>query len=612
MRCLRCKSEIDPNFKACPHCGDAVTDFTRRFTTELLDGKYEIIERIGAGGMGQVYRAVHKFLGSTRVIKVVHSQISESKDAHDRFLREARTATKVQHPNVATLHDFAALPDGAHYMVWEYIEGENLAQRLRARGTLHPRQALRIIIQALHGLEALHRAGIVHRDISPENLMVTADDTVKIIDLGVAKVEDPTETAATRTGIFVGKLRYAAPEQLGFLNEGERIDARADLFAMGMVLYELLTGRPPFEAKSPHEYVILHTREPQATETALPPEMPAHQELEGALRKALARDRANRFQTAREFAAALEAIERKLPDQRDMRTVATAIDGDETLRVTPAPIRTAADELHRETIRTDVPPPPAAATVRTDISAPAPSKRPIGPIIIVAVILLIGAAAVAAVILFWPDRTEGTDRTDGTNAAAVTAPPPAGPAKVAETAVDVLSTTSAPATIAETPTLSTTTTVAPRPPQMTTTTAAPVPTPTPTPAPAPTNTVAAADDEEASPADEDEEIPEAEEGAPPPYIEGGNRARNEDAIAYLRGEVLGTNAVAVYPGPYRQALVRELRAMGIDVRPVSNVVIRVDGRIGVVRKNGRTVFRYVPRRGGDPLRSFARALRDGF
>src|SRR5687767_3409119 len=186
---------------------------------DSLDGRYTILGQLGAGGMGEVYKATHNFLGATRVIKIIHPHISGRQDAHERFLREARIATKVQHPNVATLHDFASLPDGSHYMVWEFIDGENLAQRLRTRGTLPPRQAIRIIIQALHGLEAIHRAGIIHRDISPENVMLTSDDTAKIIDLGVAKLDDPTESAATRTGIFVGKLRYASPEQLGILGE---------------------------------------------------------------------------------------------------------------------------------------------------------------------------------------------------------------------------------------------------------------------------------------------------------------------------------------------------------------------------------------------------------
>src|SRR5437773_2763786 len=233
FRCVRCHAEIERTFKACPHCGEPVTDFLHRYADEPVDGKYRIIERLGAGGMGEVYKVEHAFLRATRVIKVIKPQISEDADAHERFLREAQLATKIQHPNVATLHDFSALPDGSHYMVWEYIDGENLAERLRSRGTLPPRDAVRLAIQTLHGLEAIHRAGIVHRDISPENLMIARDEDgserVKIIDLGVAKSDDPAEEA-TRTGMFLGKFRYASPEHVGFLEPGEKIDGRADLY----------------------------------------------------------------------------------------------------------------------------------------------------------------------------------------------------------------------------------------------------------------------------------------------------------------------------------------------------------------------------------------------
>ena len=228
FRCVRCHAEIERTFKACPHCGEPVTDFLRRYADEPVDGKYRILERLGAGGMGEVYKVEHAFLRATRVIKVIKPQISEDADAHERFLREAQLATKIQHPNVATLHDFSALPDGSHYMVWEFIEGENLAQVIRRRGVLEPAYAIRLAVQTLNGLDAVHRAGIIHRDISPENLMITAGDQVKIIDLGVAKAEEG-DYAATRTGIFVGKLRYSSPEQLGFLAEGQKIDGRADL-----------------------------------------------------------------------------------------------------------------------------------------------------------------------------------------------------------------------------------------------------------------------------------------------------------------------------------------------------------------------------------------------
>src|SRR5688572_2352227 len=341
---------------------------------DTLDGRYTITDRLGAGGMGEVFKAVHTMLGSPRVIKIVHPHISTNADAKDRFLREARAATKIQHGNVATLHDFATLPDGAHYMVWEYIDGENLAERLRQRGTLPPRQAVHIAVQALRGLEAIHRAGIVHRDISPENLMITADDEVKIIDLGVAKLQDTDAVSQTRTGIFVGKLRYASPEQLGFMAEGETVDARADIYALGMVLVELLTGRPPYEAKSPHEYFLLHARDvAKTTMTPLPTELPGSAALQKVLEKALARDRNERFAGAREFIAALEEIERTLPESSHAATMMLPVDGDATMKVLSQQ-----DTLHRKTVQTSAPAPApvptAAATVRTPLPAPVMRK----------------------------------------------------------------------------------------------------------------------------------------------------------------------------------------------------------------------------------------------
>jgi len=272
---------------------------------DLLDGKYRLIERIGAGGMGEVYKAQHVLLDALRVIKVVRPQIAENQEANDRFLREARLATRVHDPNVATLYDFAALPDGAHYMVWELIDGENVGQMLRQRGTFAPQEAIRITVQALRGLQAIHKAGIVHRDISPENLMVARDDRqLKIIDLGVAKGAE-TDPAMTRTGMFVGKLRYASPEHLGILGETERIDGRADLYSLAIVLYEMLAGRPPFEATSPHQYYLRYSREEDVKSLDL---SPIPQPLRPVLLRALEPNRNRRYADAAEFAAALEQV----------------------------------------------------------------------------------------------------------------------------------------------------------------------------------------------------------------------------------------------------------------------------------------------------------------
>ncbi|HET8773829.1 MAG TPA: serine/threonine-protein kinase [Thermoanaerobaculia bacterium] len=628
---------------------------------EILDNRYEIVKQLGAGGMGEVYLATHTHLGSPRVIKVVHPHISGNTDARDRFLREARAATKVHHPNVATLHDFSTLTSGSHYMVWEYIDGENLAQKLRARGTLPPREAVRLVIQALHGLEAIHRAGIIHRDISPENLMITRDDeSVKIIDLGVAKVED-SEVSQTRTGIFVGKLRYAAPEQLGFMPEDEKIDARADVYATAMVLVELLTGRPPYEAKSPHEYFILHASQAPIKPVELPAELPGSTALQAVLAKALARNRNDRYTTAREFALALEEIERTLPDPREMATMAMPYDGDETMKLG----RKTVDTLHRSTVVTGAQQAPAPPTLATPLPAaipappqPAAPPQPQAPptvltpfpqqqfaqqapkqgsmlplLVVVAVILMFAGVAAFALYKYWPfgKQPETVSETTTTVATTTTQAPP----KVAESTLTVTS----PAT----ETVVTTTTAAPPPPviaentQTTATTpelSAPVKPVVKPPVVKPPVVVAEKppvkdpDEEEAAPSSEEDSEPSGGFGAPT-YVDGGDDDyRNERALTALRRALRGTNVVALRAGGMTPELARALREEFPDLRfeAQADVVIRFEGTFerrpralkrraatATVSKNGRVIFRYqlpdeVYRVGMSPAESFARVL----
>jgi eukaryotic-like serine/threonine-protein kinase len=582
---------------------------------DTLDGRYEITDRLGAGGMGEVFKAVHTYLGSPRVIKIVHSHISTNADARERFLREARAATKIQHQNVATLHDFASLPDGAHYMVWEFIDGVNLAERLRQKGTLPPRQAVRIAIQALRGLEAIHRSGIVHRDISPENLMITADDEVKIIDLGVAKVQDTEAVSQTRTGIFVGKLRYASPEQLGFLPEGERIDARADLYALGMVLVELLTGRPPYEAKSPHEYFLLHARDvAKTTMTPLPAELPGSAELQQVLEKALARDRNGRFASAREFIAALEEIERTLPETSHAATMMLPVDGDATMKVLSQQ-----DTMHRRTVQTSASAPAAApvataaATIRTPLPAPAPVMRKgFNPAYLVAFVAV--AALLVGGVLLWP-RTQQREpilRTANTavppvqkpvqeTTSTIAAPPP----QIAESAVTVSAATT--------------------PPPVTATTVPPVQTATRAPETRPAAPPQAVREPEPEP-----EPPRRAMGAVPTYVDGDDSGMNDRAVERLRDALQGTNTVALRAGGMQVELMRALRDNfeGIQFEPYAPVVIRFQGQfdrlgrgrkrrsaVATVEKDGQVVFRYeLPdetyRVGMTPAESFARVLAD--
>ncbi|MDP9360502.1 MAG: protein kinase [Acidobacteriota bacterium] len=317
--CIHCRSEIDSKFKACPYCGEPITDFLRRYLEHPIDGKYQILARLGIGGMGEVYKVLHLHLNSIRVIKLMRTSIAGEPGADDRFIREARLATRINHPNVAALYDFSTLDDGSRYMVWEYIEGTNLHELIQTRGPLSPRYAARLAIEALHGLDAIHRAGIVHRDISPENIMICRDEEgeqrVKLIDLGIAKQGDGNDASKTQTGMFVGKWKYCSPEHLGMLDAGERIDGRADLYSFGIVLYEMVTGVPPFQADTPHAYLMLHASEKPRAMTEVNPSMPASPELEAVIFRALEKDRKKRFATAREFARALAVLEPSLDDQ---------------------------------------------------------------------------------------------------------------------------------------------------------------------------------------------------------------------------------------------------------------------------------------------------------
>lgn len=315
--CINCKTPVDAAFKACPFCGEPITDFLRKYLLDPIDGKYQIISRLGIGGMGEVYKVLHIHLNTVRVVKLMRSTLKDS-DAELRFIREARLATRIHHPNVATLFDFSMLDDKTDYMVWEFIEGTNLAELLRTRGPLPPRECARICIQALSGLEAVHRSGIVHRDISPENIMITMDDEanerVKIIDLGIAKQLGEGAEDQTKTGMFVGKWKYCSPEHFGFLEPGTSIDARADIYSFGVVLYELLTGRPPFIAQSPQQYVMLHSGESPFSLSEVNPSLEGLEALEALVFRSLEKRRADRFQTAREFRLALEEAARTLPE----------------------------------------------------------------------------------------------------------------------------------------------------------------------------------------------------------------------------------------------------------------------------------------------------------
>ena len=285
----------------------------------ILDGKYEIVQRLGSGGMGEVYLVRHIHLRELRVIKILRQDLQTDPAAQKRFMREARLATQIKHPNVAILYDFAALPDeGSFYMVWEHIQGEDIGEWIRRNGPFPAPLAIRLGIQALRGLEAIHATGVIHRDLSPDNLMITEDKQgqkrIKIIDLGLARTLERDaghEHEITQVGMFMGKLQYCSPEQAS-PSGSDGLDRRSDIYSFGLVLYEMITGLPPFESESQAGFIFKRLSEDPIPLTGRNPRVQVPAELDRVVRQALERDREKRIPDAISLIQALDKVEQSM------------------------------------------------------------------------------------------------------------------------------------------------------------------------------------------------------------------------------------------------------------------------------------------------------------
>ncbi|HEX3230470.1 MAG TPA: alpha/beta fold hydrolase [Pyrinomonadaceae bacterium] len=299
--------------------------------TDLPD-RYSLISLLGVGGMGEVYLAEDTRLGRKVSIKTLPSEFTNDKERLRRFHHEARAASALNHPNLLTIHEIGS-EAGAHFIAAEYIDGETLRQTLK-RGKMKVDEALDVAQQAAFALTAAHREGIVHRDIKPENIMVRHDGIVKVLDFGLAKlledherdmIDHEADTRAlvlTDPGKVLGTPQYMSPEQA----RGQDLDARTDIWSLGVVLYEMVAGRPPFrgETKS-HTVVSILEAEPPPL-SALAPEAPT--ELQRIVRKALTKDPDSRYQTARDLMIDLKNLRRELDIQSELKrsTVSDASD----------------------------------------------------------------------------------------------------------------------------------------------------------------------------------------------------------------------------------------------------------------------------------------------
>lgn len=261
-------------------------------------GRYRLLEQVGAGGMGEVWRASDELLGRIVAIKVVLPALHADPDFVRRFLAEARAMASVHHPGVVAIHDFGEA-QGAAYIVMEYVAGEPLSLVLQRVGRLSPASAMDLVSQTAQALQAVHNRGVVHRDIKPSNLMIRPDRSVALADFGIAVGSDRANL--TQPGQILGTPSYLAPEQV----LGKSASALSDVYALGVVAYECLSGRRPFVAEEPLAVALqrVHYAPPQ-----LPPDVPPH--VAGVVMRALATDPAQRWPTAAEFALAAERAAR--------------------------------------------------------------------------------------------------------------------------------------------------------------------------------------------------------------------------------------------------------------------------------------------------------------
>ena len=274
------------------------------FALNTLAGRYHVVDRIAAGGMGEVFLSHDAVLDRRVAIKVLHRNLSGDAGFVERFRREARAAANLNHPKIVAVHDWGAV-DGIYYMVMEYVAGRSVREIMHDEGLLAPAQATDVLLQTLAALGYAHRHGIVHRDVKPENLMVTRDGDVKVADFGLARAY--ADAQITEAGSVTGTVQYLAPEQL----RGEPADPRTDLYSLGVVAFELLTGRLPFTGETPMAIAYKHLHDRVPAPSTKNPAVPAS--LDGWVASVTEKERELRPESAAEARRDLEAETGALP-----------------------------------------------------------------------------------------------------------------------------------------------------------------------------------------------------------------------------------------------------------------------------------------------------------
>jgi len=356
--CPTCHSVYPNEFRTCPRDQQELLAASELQPGMVLRGKYEITGRLGAGGMAAVYRARHLAFGEVRAIKVVNSRLADDEEFLKRFRNEAIVARRLQHPNAVRVDDLDMTEDGRPFIVMEYVEGLNLREVIRREGPLSLRRSVRIARQVASALASAHELGIVHRDIKPDNILLAGageEETAKVLDFGIAKMKESalgdSGAIATRTGMVVGTPQYISPEQ-AMGRRGSEIDGRADLYSLGVVLFEMVTGRLPFESDTAMGIILHHLQTPPPSAREVRPDLGIPEPLSAVLMRALEKDRDKRYPSAPAMAAALDDV-MALPLAERPADLARPADGGRP----PTPVPVPADiEFHETRVMPKTPP----------------------------------------------------------------------------------------------------------------------------------------------------------------------------------------------------------------------------------------------------------------